>query len=197
MLCMFRADLCDYLIQHGPGAVFLNVFSQDRSAGAVTRWARAEETLRGRGLAWWLAALWVVIGAAGAAFAVITIAHTGYDEDLLIPPTTQWPAEPQLLIDVAAIAEVAWLLLSVPVLVAGFVRLRGWRPGKWFRMAAWVGSWAAGMALMNQTADWAAADMGATRGFLSVGELAVCLGWLVLGVAMTWILSGRPIRAAK
>ena len=87
------------------------------------------------------------------------------------------------------------MLLSVPLLVAGFVRLRGWRPRNWLRVAGWAGSWVAGLALMNQTADWAAAGEGGTRGVLSVGEMAICAAWLALGGAMTWILSGPQTRA--
>jgi hypothetical protein len=151
--------------------------------------------LRVRGWTWLLSMLWVVIGAGGAIYATVTFSHPGYGEGLLIPPTIQWPSEPQVIIDVGVIAEVAWVLLSVPVLVAGFVRLRGWRPRNWLRVAAWAGSWVAGLALINQTAEWAAAGVGGTRGFLSVGEIAICAAWLALGGAMTWILSGRKTRA--
>jgi hypothetical protein len=133
--------------------------------------------------------LWVVIGAGGAVFATVAFSHSGYTEVLLIPPTIQWPGEPQLIIDAAPMAEVAWGLLFAPVLVAGFVRLRGWRPRNWHRAAGWVGSWVAGLALMIQAAAWAAAGLGGTRGLLSVGEMAVCAAWLVLGALMTWILA--------
>jgi len=107
----------------------------------------------------------------------------------------QWPREPGAIIAVGAIAEVAWVLLSAAVLVAGFVRLRGWRPRNWLRVAGWAGSWAAGLALMNRAAEWAIAGEGGTRGVLSVGELALCGAWLALGGAMTWILSGPQTRA--
>jgi hypothetical protein len=62
------------------------------------------------------------------------------------------------------------VLLSGPPLVAGFVRLRGWRPRNWLRVAGWAGSWVAGLALMNQAADWAVAGEGGASGVLSVGE---------------------------
>jgi hypothetical protein len=48
---------------------------------------------------------------------------------------------------------------------------------------------------MNQAADWVAASEGGTRGVLSVGELAICVAWLVLGGAITWMLSGPQTRA--
>ena len=147
--------------------------------------------LRVRGRTWLLSMLWVVIGAGGAVYATVTLTHVGYGEGLLLPPTIQWPGEPQVIIDTGVIAEVAWLLLSVPVLIAGFARLRGRRPRSWLRVVGWAGSWAAGLALMNQAAPWAAAGQGSTRGVLSVGEIAIGAAWLALGGAMTAILS-RP-----
>jgi hypothetical protein len=96
---------------------------------------------------------------------------------------------------VGVIAEVTWLLLSGPLLVAGLVRLRGWRPRNWVRAAGWAGSWVAGLALMNQAVEWAAAGENGTRGVLRVGELAICVAWLLLGGAMTWILSDPQTRA--
>jgi hypothetical protein len=154
------------------------------------------QALGGRGWVWRLAALWVVIGAGGAIYVTVAFSHPGWDEGLLIPPTIQWPGEPQVINAVGVIAEVAWLLLSLPLLVAGFVRLRGWRARNWVRAGGWVGSWVAGLVLM----DWAgglAVDGfdGGTRGVLTVGELAICAAWLLLGGAMTWILSSPQTRA--
>jgi hypothetical protein len=102
--------------------------------------------LRVRGWTWLLSMLWVVIGAGGAIYATVTLSHPGYNEILLIPPTVQWPGEPQVTYAVGVIAEVVWMLLSGPLLVAGFVRLRGWRPRNWLRLAGWAGSWVAGLA---------------------------------------------------
>ena len=150
---------------------------------------------RVRGWTWLISMLWVVIGAAGAIYATVALGHPGYNEITLIPPTIQWPGEPQVIIDATPIAEVAWELLSGPLLVAGFVRLRGWLPRNWLRVAGWAGSWVAGLALMNQAAEWVAAGEGGSRGVLSVGELAICAAWLALGGAMTWILSGPLTRA--
>ena len=47
----------------------------------------------------------------------------------------------------AALAAVAWLALTIPVLIAGLRRLLGW-PGKRLMAAAWAGAWVAGLALM-------------------------------------------------
>ena len=100
-----------------------------------------------------------------------------------------------MIIDAAPIAEVAWWLLPLPLLVDEFVRLRGWRPRNWLRVTAWAGSWVAGLALLYQSAEWAVAGEDGNRGVLSVGEMAICAAWLALGVAMTWILSGPQTRA--
>jgi hypothetical protein len=151
--------------------------------------------LRVRGWTWLLSVLWVVIGAGGAIYGTVTLSHPGYNEILLSPPTVQWPGEPQVIYAVGVIAEVVWMLLSVPLLVAGFVRLRGWRPRNWLRVAGWAGSWVAGLALMNQAAEWVAAGQYGTRGVLSVGEMAIGAAWLALGSAMTWILSRPQTRA--
>ena len=151
--------------------------------------------LRVRGWTWLLSMLWVVIGAGGAIYATVAFSHPGYGEGLLIPPTIQWPGEPQVIIAVGVIAEVVWVLLSGPLLIAGFIRLRGWRPRNWLRVAGWASLWAAGLALLYQSAEWTAAGEGGTRGVLSVGEMAICAAWLALGGAMTWILSSPQTRA--
>jgi hypothetical protein len=151
--------------------------------------------LRVRGWTWLLSMLWVVTGAGGAIYATVAFSHPGYGEGLIVPPTIQWPGEPQVINAVGVIAEVAWLLLSVPVLVTGFARLCGGRPRHWLRAAAWAGSWIAGLALMNQATELVAAGLGDTHGVLSVGELAICAAWLVLGGAMTWILAAPQSRA--
>jgi hypothetical protein len=152
--------------------------------------------VRVRGWTWLLSTLWVVIGAGGAIYATVAISHPGYGEGLLIPPTLQWPGAPPVINAVGVTAEVAWLLLSVPLLAAGFVRLRGSRPRNWLRVAGWAGSWGAGLALMIQAAEWAAAGESGTRGALRIGEMAICAAWLMLGAVMTWILAApAPSRA--
>jgi hypothetical protein len=147
--------------------------------------------LRVRGWPWLLSMLWVVIGAGGAIYAAIAFSHPGYGEGLLIPPNIQWPGEPQVIVDVGVIAEVVWGLMSGPLLVAGFVRLRGWRPRSWLRAAGWAGAWVAGLALMITAAEWASAGEYGTRGGLRVGEMAICAAWLMLGAVITWVL-GAP-----
>jgi len=152
--------------------------------------------LRVRGWTWLLSMLWVVIGAGGAIYATVAFSHPGYGEGWIIPPTIQWPGEPQVINAAGVTAEVVWVLLSGPLLAAGFVRLRGWRPRNWLRVARWAGSWVAGLALMIQAAEWAVAGEDGTRGVLRVGEMAICAAWLMLGAVMTWILAApAPPRA--
>ena len=168
-------------------------FPGGRLPSFLGAWAPVTKGLRGRGWVWWLSALWVVIGAGGAIYAMVTVNHIDYSADFYW--LLQWNGESGVIIALGAIAEVAWVLLSVPVLVAGFVQLRGWRPRNWLWVAGWAGSWVAGLALMNQAADWAIAGENGTGGVMSVGELAICAAWLVLGGAITWILSGPQTRA--
>jgi hypothetical protein len=152
--------------------------------------------LRVRGWTWLLSMLWVVIGAGGAIYATVALSHPGYGEGLLIPPTIQWPGEPQVIDAVGVMAEVVWVLLSGPLLVGSFVRLRGWRPCNWLRVAGWAGSCVAGWALMIQAAEWVVAGEDGTNGVLRVGEMAICAAWLMLGAMMTWILAApAPPRA--
>jgi len=150
--------------------------------------------LRTRGWTWLLSMVWVVIGAGGAIYATVAFSQPGYQEGWLVPKTIQWWGEPLIIIAVGGIAEVAWGLLAAPLLVAGFVRLRGWRRRNWIRVVGWVSSWVAGLALMGQAAAWAAAALDGSRGVLSVGEMAICAAWLVLGALMTWVLAVPPAR---
>jgi hypothetical protein len=156
-------------------------------------WAPVVAGLRGRSWVWWLAGLWVVIGAGGAIYATALVNHITLSVDFYW--MLQWNGEAGVIIAIGAIAEVAWALLSLPVLIGGFVQLRGWRPRNWLRVAGWAILWMAGMVLMNQAADWAIAGENGTRSDLSVGELAICAGWLALGGAMTWILSTPQTQA--
>jgi hypothetical protein len=125
--------------------------------------------------------------------------------------------EPRVIIVVGALAAAVWVLLTIPVLVAGYVRLRDD-----IRCAMWIGIWIAGVALMVLTyvAAFSWLDNNgpfvATEGtpwpnFLPAvawGELPICAAWLALGAVMTRILaaphssnvpenSGRSTRQAS
>ena len=161
--------------------------------------------LRVRGWTWLLSMLWVAAGAVitGYTFYITT---KPWDPDLGIPG---WSTDP-LVVQIAVVLALAALVaLPVPALIAGFIRLRGWRRGNWLRAAAWASAWIAGVALyalamawgeyplhscpnMPQTAVPPQCPYGSPA-VVSWGELAICPAWLVLGAGMTWILA-RPAR---
>jgi hypothetical protein len=158
--------------------------------------------LRVRGRVWCLSILWVVMGAAitGYTFFITTKPFT--NADFWIP---LWNTEPEAVSITAYLTVAAWVVLTIPVLVAGFAELRWRGPGA----ITWAGAWAAGLALMYQAGKWGeypARDMAHTcrhRGcslnsygpaVVSWGELAICASWLALGAVMTWILAGPAHR---
>jgi hypothetical protein len=106
-------------------------------------------------------------------------------------------------IGAAALSFVLWVLLPLPVMTAGLVRLRG----RDLRMVAWAGPWAAGFVLMDLAYNWSqypSADLTYTcaRGSCSLNfgepavvswkELGICAAWLVLAAVMTRILARPP-----
>ena len=157
--------------------------------------------LRVRGWVWLLSMLWVVAGSVG----------TGYDFYITTKPYTWadvnqgivgWSTDPVAVQIAVVLATVASLTLPIPLLIAGFIRLRGWRPGNWFRAAAWAGAWIAGFALMYQAGVWGEypekcpligslgnCPANGSPAVVSWGELAVLAGWLALGASMTLILA--------
>jgi hypothetical protein len=159
--------------------------------------------IRTRGLVWRLSILWAGIGAAGAGYSFFITTKPYTDSDFWIP---QWNTEPWVIFIAAWLAVLAWLVLPIPVLIAGFVRLRSWRQDIWPRAAAWVGAWAAGFEFMHLAYVWSEYPwqiLGRTcsqgscvlddygPAVVSWGALAICAAWLALGAAMTLILA-RP-----
>ena len=151
--------------------------------------------LRVRGWVWRLSMLWVVMGAGGAGYALVctmygcTTSQCTNDE-FLFP---LYNGEPAVIADVGALAATAWVLLAAPLLLAGFVRLRGWRRRNWLRTAAWAGAWVAGFALMALVA--VAGAYGADAPGLGWGELELPIfaAWLALGAVMTSVLTKRDL----
>ena len=134
--------------------------------------------------------LWVVLGAGGAVygFACATAGCTTRlctDEEFWF---LLWNGEPGVIADVAALAAAGWLLLAVPLLVAGFVRLRGCRPRNWRPAAVWAGAWVAASALMAVAVI--VAGMGSEAPSLGWGalELPIFAAWLVLGARINHVL---------
>jgi hypothetical protein len=142
--------------------------------------------LRVRGRVWWLSMLWVVIGAAitGYTFFITTKPFT--NADFWIP---LWNTEPEAASVAAYLTVAAWVVLTIPVLIAGFAQLR-WRG---LGMAAWASAWVAGFALMYQAGKWGeypgSSPAVGSPALVSWGELGLSAAWLVLGVVMTWILA--------
>jgi len=142
--------------------------------------------LRVRGWTWSLSMVWVAAGAVitGYYFCVTT---TPFESaDIIGTGFIGYSAGPAAVQIAAVLASVAWLALPLPVLIAGLIRLRGWRPANWLRTAVWAGAWIAGAALLSLAHAW-----GNSPG-VSWGELPICAAWLALGTAITGILSRPP-----
>jgi hypothetical protein len=151
--------------------------------------------------------LWVAAGAVltGYAFYITT---KPWEPDLGIP---WWSTDPQAVQVTLVLAIAAFLALPVPLLIAGLIRLGGWRRGNWLRTAAWAGAWIAGVALSELAGAWgqyplhSCPNMPQTAvppqcpygspAVVSWGVLAICPAWLVLGAVMTWILAGPARRS--
>ena len=103
---------------------------------------------------------------------------------------------------IGTLAAIIWLLLTIPVLIAGVARLM--RDDRRLRAAAWAGAWASGMALMGLVAFWQASPAGidtcgqegcALTGYrptpASWPELLAGAAFLALGIVMIRIASQR------
>lgn len=155
-----------------------------------------------------LSILWTGLGAAGAGYDFILSEHVPQAVYAYVG-IPDWVGEPEAICLAAFWGALAWLLLTIPVLVAGLVRLRrrllpARSPtGRW--VAAWTGAWFAGIALMFPITNWEPSAPAVISGncwegsgcilagyryaVVSWGELAVLAGWLALGAAMTWMLA--------
>jgi hypothetical protein len=150
--------------------------------------------LRGRGWVWWLSMVWVATGAGGVVYAFVctlvgcTTNQCTNDEFLDV----LWNGEPGIVVYLGNLVEEAWPLLAVLVLVAGFVRLRGWRPRNWRRTAAWAGAWVAFSALI--VAITVIAGLGSETPSLIWGapEALIFAAWLALGAWVNRILPRPP-----
>jgi hypothetical protein len=82
--------------------------------------------------------LWVVMGAAitGYTFFITTKPFT--NADFWIP---LWNTEPEAVSIAAYLTVAAWVVLTIPVLIAGYAQLRGRGLG----MVAWASAWVAGL----------------------------------------------------
>jgi hypothetical protein len=155
--------------------------------------ARVLGGLLGGGWVWWLSMLWVAMGAGGTLYAFVctTVGCTTNqctNAEFWLP---MYDGEPWVIGAVANLAQMAWPLLAALLLVAGFVRLRGWRRRNWLRTASWTGAWVAAFVLMGLivVAGWAWANSPTGAPDVAWGELPVCAAWLALGAWVNRILS--------
>jgi hypothetical protein len=146
-----------------------------------------------------LSIVWAGLGAAGAGYVFILSTHVPEAAYIGLP---SWVGEPEVTYLAGDLGAMIWLLLTIPVLVAGLVRLRR---TEW--TGRWAAAWVAGLALAFPVADWqpsapvvlacskneGCALAGYRYAVVSWGELAVLAGWLALGTAMTLILA-RAVR---
>ena len=154
--------------------------------------------LRVRGWTWLLSMLGVAAGAVSTGY-TFYITTQPYHPDLGIPGWSTDPLVVRIMMVLIVLALFASEALPVPLLVAGFIRLRGWRRGNWLRAAAWAGTCIAGVALYALAIVWGQYPCGPeglscpydSPAVVSWGELAIGPAWLVLGALMTWILT-RP-----
>jgi hypothetical protein len=146
------------------------------------------------GAAWTLSVLWVGIGAAASGYVFFVSTRTVLDPTSPFGGMFDWPggSSNEAVVAAAALAAVAWLALTIPVLIAGLRRLLGW-PGKRLMAAAWAGAWVAGLALMalipssldSPTKDYSGGPIANWQ------ELVIAAGFLMLAAVMAWILA-RP-----
>jgi hypothetical protein len=139
--------------------------------------------LRVRGWTWSLSMVWVAAGTVSTGYIFYATTRPYISADIIGTGIIGFSAGPAAVQIAAVLASAAWLALPLPVLIAGIIRLRGWRPANWLRTAAWAGAWIGGGALL-----WLASAWGNSPG-VSWGELPICAAWLVLGAVMTWILA--------
>jgi hypothetical protein len=154
-------------------------------------WTRAH---RVGGAAWTLSILWVGIGAAASGYVFFVSTRTVLDPTSPFGGMFDWPggSSNEAVFAAAALAAVAWLALTIPVLIAGLRRLLGW-PGKRLMAAAWAGAWVAGVALMalipssldSPTRDYSGGPIANWQ------ELVIAAGFLTLAAVMARILA-RP-----
>ncbi len=162
-----------------------------------------------RGWTWLLSMLWVVAGAVGTGYDFY-ITTKPWDPDLGIQG---WSTDPVALQITLVLAIIAFLALPLPALIAGFIRLRGWRRGNWLRAAAWACAWIAGVALSALAGAWSEYPLHSclnmpqtavppqcpygSPAVVSWGELPIFAAWLALGAVMTSALAKPPTRPAR
>jgi hypothetical protein len=167
--------------------------------------SRATEASPARGWAFFMTIAWAGLGATGAGYDFVVSMHMSRVPTYSKIPS--WVGEPGLVLKAAFLGGAAWLLLIVPVLVAGLVRLRRTDWAGW-----WVTVWIASLLLMIPIANWQTSAPAVMSGncrkgdgcvlagyryaVVSWGELAVLAGWIAFGAAVVLMLARTaPARA--
>jgi hypothetical protein len=149
---------------------------------------------------WWLSMLWAGIGAAASGFIFLSSTQPVIISNDGIPTWLGGAGSANAIWTAGVVAIAAWLVLTIPVLIAGRARLRAWELGH----GLWAGAWVAGLALMVLTKVWAdnlpqRITCGTDRcgvvpyygpAVVNLRELAICAAFLAVGAVMTWILAG-------
>ena len=177
----------------GEGPVTGGVGAASRIRPSFHRaWVLILGALRSRGWTWLLSMLWVAAGAVITGYIFYSTTPNYISADIPGTGLIGISAGPAAVQIAAVLALAAWVALPLPVGIAGFIRLRGWRWRKWLRVIAWAGAWIAGAVLLKL-----ALALANSPG-VSWGELALCAAWLALGAVMTWILAApAPPRARR
>lgn len=136
--------------------------------------------------------LWVAAGAAITGYYFYFYATTSpyLSADIFGTGFIGYAAGPAAVQIAAVLAGAASVALPLPVLLAGLIRLHGWRPANWLRTSAWAAAWIGGAALLSLAYTWADSPG------VSWGELPICAAWPVLGALMTWVLAVPRLRGS-
>jgi hypothetical protein len=154
------------------------------------------------GWVWWLSMLWAGIGACVSGLFFLSSTQPVTVSGDGIPAWLGGPGVATVISYSGAVAIVVWLVLTIPVLVAGRARLRGWRQGRWL----WAGAWVVGLVLMPYIRVCADTLPSITKcsnddGCSSVlyygpalvnwRELAICVAFVAIAAVLTTLLA-RP-----
>jgi hypothetical protein len=157
------------------------------------------------GRVWWLSMLWVVIGAAASGFIFLSSTQPVTSSNMAgIPAWLGGPGADNVIITGGLVAVGAWLVLTIPVLLAGAARRE---PAE---QALWFGIWFAGLLFMILTRvlldnlperttcgrDGCGLVPYYGPAVLNWPELAICGAFLLLAAAMTWTLARPAARLA-
>jgi hypothetical protein len=153
------------------------------------------------GPVWCLAMLWVGLGVAGTVYSFVCSAQRLDFNNARVPA---WVGEPGMIGDAAGWGAEIWLVLAIPVLAAGFVRLNRTKPPDDGRRLAWLCAWIAAVALMCLAGLWSEDTPRLTYScspslgcglnaygpaVVIWGELPLCAAFLALGAIVTWVLA--------